>query len=402
MQISVDIYATLALAAAALIVGHLLTRRIAFLERYSIPDAVVGGMLFAFVVTLLRGAGGVQVEFDPTLLTPLNVMFFTTVGLSADARALAKGGRLLLLFFVVVAGALVLQDAIGVAMAKAFDLHPAIGLMAGSITLSGGHGTAAAWGTKFLEERNLQGIVELGIAAATYGLVVGGLLGGPFAEWLMRRHAIRGTGETRSTTDGPGAGSAAPAPLALITLVATLLLIFVSMAIGFALYDAIGQGAFTLPAFIWALVVGVVLRNLLSLTGLYQVDDRALEVIGALALSLFLAMIIMTLKLWELVDLAGPILAILLVQTMALLVYVAFVTFRVMGRDYDAVLLSTGQLGFAMGSTATAMVNVQAVADRHGHSPLAFLLIPVMGAFLIDIANALIIQGFLALPWFTW
>jgi len=402
LQLSVDIYATLALAAAALIVGHLLTRRIAFLERYSIPDAVVGGMLFALVVTLLRGAGGVQVEFDPVLLTPLNVMFFTTVGLSADARALAKGGRLLLLFFVVVAGALVLQNAIGAAMAKAFDLHPAIGLMTGSITLSGGHGTAAAWGTKFLEERNLQGVVELGIAAATYGLVVGGLLGGPFAEWLMRRHAIRGTGETKSTTGELGAGSATPAPLALITLVATLLLIFVSMAIGFALYDAIGQGALTLPSFIWALLVGVVLRNLLSLTGLYQVDDRALEVIGALALSLFLAMIIMTLKLWELVDLAGPILAILLVQTMALLAYVAFVTFRVMGRDYDAVLLSTGQLGFAMGSTATAMVNVQAVADRHGHSPLAFLLIPVMGAFLIDIANALTIQGFLALPWFTW
>jgi ESS family glutamate:Na+ symporter len=402
VQISVDIYATLALAAAALIVGHLLTRRIAFLARYSIPDAVVGGMLFALVVTLLRGAGGGQVEFDPTLLTPLNVMFFTTVGLSADARALAKGGRLLLLFFAVVAGALLMQNVIGVAMAKAFDLHPAIGLMAGSITLSGGHGTAAAWGTKFLEERNLQGIVELGIAAATYGLVFGGLLGGPFAEWLMRRHAIRGTGETKSAADGAGAGNATPAPLTLITLVATLLLIFVSMAIGFALYRAIGQGAFTLPSFIWALLVGVVLRNLLSLTGLYQVDDRALEVTGALALSLFLAMIIMTLKLWELVDLAGPILAILLVQTAALLAYVAFVTFRVMGRDYDAVLLSTGHLGFSMGSTATAMVNVQAVADRHGHSPLAFLLIPVMGAFLIDIANALTIQGFLALPWFTW
>jgi ESS family glutamate:Na+ symporter len=401
VQISVDIYATLALAASALVVGHLLTRRIAFLERYSIPDAVVGGMLFALVVTLLRGAGGVQVEFDPVLLTPLNVMFFTTVGLSADARALAKGGKLLLVFFVVVAGGLLMQNAIGVSMAKAFDLHPAIGLMAGSITLSGGHGTAAAWGTKFLEERNVQGIVELGIAAATYGLVFGGLLGGPLAEWLMRRHGIRGTGEAKVIGGTSEAGSA-PKPLSLITLIATLLLIFLSMAVGFALFRAIGQGAFTLPSFIWALLVGVVLRNALSLTGVYKVDDRALEVLGALALSLFLAMIIMTLKLWELVDLAGPILAILLVQTAALLAYVAFVTFRVMGRDYDAVLLSTGHLGFAMGSTATAMVNVQAVAERHGHSPLAFLLIPVMGAFLIDIANALVIQGFLALPWFTW
>jgi len=402
VQIGVDIYATLALAAAALVVGHLLTRRIAFLERYSIPDAVVGGMLFALVVTLLRAAGGTRVEFDPALLTPLNVMFFTTVGLSADARALVKGGKLLLVFFVVVAGGLLMQNAIGVTMARAFDLHPAVGLMAGSITLSGGHGTAAAWGTKFLEERNLPGVIELGIAAATYGLVVGGLLGGPFAEWLMRRHAIRGTGESKGSGGEPDASAAMAAPLPLVTLIATLLLIFVSMAVGFALYRAIGQGAFTLPSFIWALLVGVVLRNLLSLTGLYQVNDRALEVIGALALSLFLAMIIMTLKLWELVDLAGPILAILLVQTIGLLAYVALVTFRVMRRDYDAVLLSTGHLGFAMGSTATAMVNVQAVAARHGHSALAFLVIPVMGAFLIDIANALTIQGFLALPWFTW
>jgi ESS family glutamate:Na+ symporter len=185
-------------------------------------------------------------------------------------------------------------------------------------------------------------------------------------------------------------------------LIETLLLIFGSMGVGFALYGWLGSGALTLPSFIWALLAGVVLRNLLSLSGLYQVDDRALELLGALALSLFLSMIIMTLKLWELVDLAGPMLAILVTQTLAMLAFVAIVTFRVMGRNYDAALLATGHLGFSLGSTATAMVNVQAIADRHGHSQLAFLMIPVMGAFLIDIANALIIQGFLSLPWLTW
>jgi ESS family glutamate:Na+ symporter len=400
VAVNVDIWFTLALASAALVVGHLAVGRIAFLSRYSIPDAVVGGMLFAAIVTLLR-AGRVTVEFDPSLLTPLNVMFFTTVGLSADARSLLRGGRLLLLFFAVVAGGLVLQNLVGVGLAKVFDLHPANGLMAGSITLSGGHGTAAAWGTKFVEERNVQGTIELGIAAATYGLVVGGLLGGPFAEWLMRRHGVRGTGESAQAK--PAGDGAAPAePLSAIRFVETLLLVFVSMAIGFALFRAIGQGAFTLPSFIWALLAGAVLRNVLSATGVYRVDDRALELVGALSLSLFLAMIIMTLKLWELLALAGPVAAILLVQTAMLLSYVALVTYRAMGRGYDAVLLSTGHLGFALGSTATAMVNVQAVAERHGHSPLAFLLIPVMGAFLIDLANALTIQGFLALPWFTW
>jgi ESS family glutamate:Na+ symporter len=297
-----------------------------------------------------------------------------------------------------------MQNAIGVGLAKGFDLHPANGLLAGSITLSGGHGTAAAWAQKFIEERNLQGAIELGIAAATYGLVAGGLLGGPFAAWLMRRYGVRGSGNTAAVAAAAAAPPDTPAaaPLTAFELIQTLLFVFVSMAVGFALYRWIGQGAFTLPTFIWALLVGVVLRNVLSLTGLYRVNDQALELIGALALSLFLAMIIMTLKLWELVDLAGPMLVILLTQTAALLAYVTFFTFRFMGRNYDAVLLATGHLGFAMGSTATAMVNVQAVADRYGHSPLAFLLIPIMGAFLIDIANALTIQGFLSLPWFGW
>jgi glutamate:Na+ symporter, ESS family len=330
-------------------------------------------------------------------------MFFTTVGLSADARALMKGGKLLVLFFAVVAAGLVMQNAIGVSMVKLFDLHPASGLLAGSITLSGGHGTAAAWGQKFAEERNLQGAVELGIAAATYGLVAGGLLGGPLAAWLMRRFGVRGSGESASAGQADASQDLAALPsITAFKLIETLLFVFVSMAVGFELFRWIGQGAFTLPSFIWALLVGVVLRNALSLSSLYRFDDRALELIGALALSLFLAMIIMTLKLWELVDLAGPILVTLLVQTVALLAYVTFVTFRVMGRNYDAVLLATGHLGFAMGSTATAMVNVQAVAERHGHSALAFLLIPIMGAFLIDLANALIIQGYLTLPWFTW
>jgi ESS family glutamate:Na+ symporter len=338
----------------------------------------------------------------------LNIAFFTSVGLAADARALAKGGRTLLIFFVVVAGGLVMQNTIGTSMALLFDLNPVNGLLAGSITLSGGHGTGAAWAGKFFEERNVQGAIELAVASATYGLVAGGVIGGPLAGWLIRRHQLRGSEanvdhRTRQKAAARSGGDAVPAgPVPQRTLIETLLLMVGSMALGLALYGWIGDARITLPSFIWALLVGVVLRNLLSVSGLYQVDDRALDLLGGLALSLFLAMIIMTLKLWELVDLAGPILAILLVQTVAMLAYVVFVTFRVMGRNYDAALLATGHMGFAMGSTATAMVNVQAVSERFGHSALAFLVIPVMGAFLIDIANALIIQGFLLLPWFNW
>jgi ESS family glutamate:Na+ symporter len=400
MQYRVDIYSTLALAAIALVIGRMIVGRVAFLKHYSIPDAVVGGMLFAIVVTLLRGMDVVRIEFDPAMLTPLNVMFFTTVGLSADARSLVKGGKVLLIFFAAVVGALLLQNVLGVALARVFDIHPANGLITGSIALSGGPGTAAAWGTKFVEERNLHGAIELGIAAATYGLVLGGLLGGPLAAWLMRHHRIVGSGNAEAGHNAPPA--APDEPLGAQRLIESLFLIFASMALGFALYAAIGQGALTLPSFIWALLVGAVLRNVLSVSGLYQPDDRAIEMIGTISLSLFLAMIITSLKLWELVDLAGPVLIILLAQTVMLIAYVAVITFRCMGSNYDAVLLATGHYGFAMGSTATAMINLQAVAARHGHSHLAFLLIPVMGAFLIDLANALVIQGFLSLPWFSW
>jgi ESS family glutamate:Na+ symporter len=396
MDLRIDLYFTLALAAGLLVLGRLIVGRVPLLRRYSIPDAVVGGMLAAALLTAARAAADLRLSFDTALLTPLNVMFFTSVGLMADARSLVRGGRMLLLFFAAVAGALVVQNAAGVALARAFDLHPLNGLLGGSITLAGGHGTGAAWAGKFADERNLQGAVELAVACATFGLVAGGLLGGPLASWLLRRHGIEGSGEQMD--DDAGAAPAGPIPLQ--TMIETLLLVFTAMAVGLALFANFGDGRITLPSFIWALVVGVVLRNALSLSGVYRVDDRAADLVGSIALSLFLSMVIMTLKLWELVDLALPMLAILAVQTALMFALAAFVTFRLMGSNYDAVLLSTGQMGFTLGSTATAMVNMQSVAARHGYSRLAFLLVPVMGAFLIDLANAAVIQGFLWLPMF--
>ena len=399
MTVDVDIYFTLALAAALLVLGARIVASIGFLSRYAIPDAVVGGMLAAVALTVGRSFG-LSVDFDPAMLAPLNILFFTTVGLTADARSLARGGRPLLVFFVLAVGALWIQNSIGVGMARVFDIHPLNGLLGGSITLSGGHGTGAAWAGKFADERNLQGAVELAVACATYGLVVGGLLGGPMASWLINRHGITGPGP-QAASQPDDAGRPAPAgPIPVRTMIETLALVFTAMAVGLALFAAFGNGRITLPSFIWALMVGVLLRNALSLTGLYHVDDRAADKIGAISLSLFLSMVIMTLKLWELVDLAIPVLAILAVQTVAMLCYAVFVTFRVMGRNYDAVMLATGQIGLSLGTTATALVNMQSVAERHGPSRLALLLVPVTGAFLIDLANAATIQAFLALPFF--
>lgn len=396
MDFSIDVYFTLAISAGLLVLGGRIVDRVPFLAKYNIPDAVVGGLIAAALLSVARGVAHLRIAFDTALLTPLNILFFTTVGLSADLRSVLKGGRMLALFFVSVFGALLLQNVLGAALATLFGLHPVTGLIAGSITLVGGHGTGATWGAKFVKDYQLKGSVELAVACATFGLIIGGVLAGPFARWLIDRHGVRGSG----LLEGEAAAPAAKPEIPLRAMTETLLLLFSAMAIGLALHRAFGEGKFTLPPFIWALSVGALLRNALSLTGLYRVDDRAVELLGSISLSLFLSMVITTLKLWELLDLAVPVLVILVAQTAAMLVYSAVCTYRLMGRNYDAVLLATGQIGFGLGSTATAIMSMQSVAARYGHSPLAFLLVPVMGAFLIDLSNAFVIQGFLMLPGF--
>jgi glutamate:Na+ symporter, ESS family len=392
----VDVFFTLAIATALLVLGGRIVGKVGFLSRYSIPDPVVGGLLAALVLTIAY-ACGLRVQFSKAVSTPLNILFFTTVGLLADVRSVLKGGRLLFLYFISIVGVLAFQNIIGGGIAWLFGLHPTNGLIAGSITLAGGHVTGAAWGKVFAEQYQQKSAIELAIACATYGLVAGGLLGGPFTRWLINRHQLKGVGTVEAT--------AAPAEvkpeIPLKTLIESLLLIFVAMAIGALCDRAWGGGKVTVPAFLWSLAIGIILRNALGFSKVYQVDDRAMDLLGSMALSLFLSMTIMSLKLWELIDLAVPLVVILIVQTVAMLAYTAFVTFRMVGRNYDAALLCTGQIGFGLGSTATAIAGMQSVAGRYGYSPTAFLLVPVMGAFLIDVANMFIIQGFLLLPGFA-
>lgn len=394
----IDLYFTLAIAAVLLVLGGRIVAKVELLSKYSIPEAVVGGLLAAMLLTTVRGTAGLKVEFDESLQRPLNVMFFTTVGLMADVRSIARGGRMLFLYFVSIVGILIMQNAIGSGLAALFGIGPVNGLIAGSITLAGGHGTGAAWGAEFENGYRMPGAVALAIACATYGLVAGGLLGGPFARWLMRRYDVPGSGVR--TAEPEASEPQVRIEIPVKTLTETLLLTFVALAVGLWLYNKYGRGSVPVPPFLWSLGIGAVLRNILSLTRLYPVDDRAAELIGSLSLSLFLSMAIMSLKLWELVALAIPVIVILAVQTVTMLAYTALVTFRLMGKNYDAVLLSTGQIGFGLGSTATAIAGMQSVAVRCGYSQQAFLLVPVMGAFLIDIANMAVIKGFLMLPGF--
>lgn len=400
MQVDVNLALTVVIAILVLLTGRAIISRVGLLQVYSIPEPVIGGLVAAVLLTIGRYALEAQVSFDTRLQTPLLLTFFATIGLGANVRTLARGGKKLLILLVAVVVALFLQNALGIAIAVGMDLNPLMGILGGTATLAGGHGTGAAYGKVFGEVNNLQGAVEVAMACATFGLILGGVLGGPVAQWLIRRHAL----EARPVADGsllPGeVTSGERRALSPESLMETILILMVCLGVGTVLAAYLQLPGLTLPTFVWCLLTGIVVRNTLELSGIYRVDGPTIELIGTVSLSLFLAMALMSLRLWELVSLALPILVILVAQTAMMAAFAAFVTFRVMGKDYDAAVIAAGHCGFQLGATPTAIANMQAVTSRHGYSPLAFLLVPIIGAFLIDICNALVIQGFLTLPFF--
>jgi glutamate:Na+ symporter, ESS family len=400
VKIEVNLVYTLLVAIVVLFAGRVLVKRVAWLERFSVPAPVVGGCLIAIVLASADGFAGTRMSFDMSLKDPLLLAFFTTVGLAADARMLVKGGPRLFIFLLVGTVYIVIQNAIGLVAARAMDLHPTVGLLGGSVTLTGGHGTGAAYATRFGETMNLQGAMELTMACATAGLVLGGLLGGPLAEFLIRRHRLSGPTEAAPAEAAPTAAGTPEDGVTAASFLNALFVILLCLAGGQLLAHLMEGTRFILPDFLFSLLLGVVVRNVLPLTRRFRLSEASVDLLGGTALSLFLVMALMAMKLLDLVNLAGPLLLILALQTVAMAAYAAFVTFRVMGRTYDAAIMAAGHVGFAMSSTAAALAIMKAVTGRSGPSPLAFLIVPMVGAFFIDITNALIIQGFLALPWF--
>ncbi len=391
-------YGSLVAASLVLLFGRLLVERISVLKTFTIPEPVAGGLTVALLMLATQQLSGFTVQFDTSLQTPLMLAFFATIGLSANLTSLKAGGGIMVKFLLVVLGLLMMQNLIGIGMASLLGLERHLGLLAGSITLSGGHGTGAAWSKVFSEQFGIQGATELAMACATFGLVLGGVIGGPVAKILMRRVKVPGAEHNQ---DQAPSNFEEPQTTRLITVnsfIESLALIMLSLAGGEMLATAIAGSAFELPTFVCVLFTGVLLRNVLAGLGLYQVFDREISVLGNVSLALFLAMALMSLRLWELASLALPMLLILAVQTLAMAAYAIFVTFRVMGGNYDAVVLAAGHCGFGLGATPTAIANMQAVTHRFGPSHLAFIVVPMVGAFFIDIANALIIKLFMALP----
>lgn len=395
-----DTLSTLVAATLVLLLGRKMVHTIPFLKKYTIPEPVAGGLLIALALLVLKKSVGWEFEFDMSLKDPLMLAFFATIGLNANLSSLRAGGKVVGIFLIVVVGLLVMQNAIGIGMASLLGLDPLMGLLAGSITLSGGHGTGAAWSKLFSERYGFQNATEVAMACATFGLVLGGLIGGPVARYLVK-HSSTPDGTPDDSID-PTAFEK-PAVGRMITsmvLIETIAMIAICLTVGQFVAHLIQGTSFELPTFVCVLFVGVILSNTLSLLGFYRVFERAVSVLGNVCLSLFLAMALMSLKLWELASLALPMLAILTVQTIFMALYAVYVTYRFMGKNYDAAVLAAGHCGFGLGATPTAIANMQAITERFGPSHMAFLVVPMVGAFFIDIVNALVIKMYLMLPIF--
>ena len=398
--LKLDMIQTLALAAVVLFLGYGVRKRIGVLDRFNIPAPVIGGFLFAALSLILRQAGMLGFEFDTTLQVPLMIAFFTTIGLGASLKLLRVGGPQVVVFWVLASVVAICQNLLGVGLATAMGVHPFLGLISGSITMTGGHGTGAAFGKLMEDQYGFSGGVTLAMAAATFGLVSGGLLGGPVATLLVRRKGLATAAGAVAPSvpanaldeeiDTEPEGEAATA----YTLLKTMAVILVAMALGSVLSGWLKQ-YLTLPGYIGAMIVAAVFRNSLDASGVLRLNQRVVDDLGTVALSLFLAMALMSLKLWELLDLALPMLVILTAQVAFLGLFTYWVTFRVMGRDYDAAVMAAGHCGFGLGATPNAVANMRSVVERFGAAPRAFLVVPMVGAFFIDFSNALIITGFI-------
>lgn len=390
-----DIAQTVAVAAALLALGEYIKNRVPLLSRYFIPAPIIGGLIFSIVALIGQQTGSFGFQFYDNMRSFLLLVFFTTIGFSASFELLKKGGIGVALFLLCAIMLVCIQNGVGVALAQALGAHPLIGLAAGSISLTGGHGTSAAFGP-LLEQAGAVGALPAAIAASTYGLVAGCVIGGPVGTLLMRRHGLRGPKLADSSAAQAARPQTAPetAETNDDTILRATILLMVAIGLGTVLVNWLKDLGLTLPAYLGPMLMAAVIRNIIDWRN-WLLPTRQFEVVGNVSLAFFLTMALMSMKLWELAAVAGPLLAILLVQTAIMFAFAYFVTFRIMGRDYDAAVIAAGHCGFGLGATPNAMANMQAFARANGPSFKAFFVIPLVGSLFIDFFNAVIITSFM-------
>jgi len=386
--IELDLYQATAVAALVLLLGRVLVSKIAILRKYCIPAPVVGGFIYAILHTILRGMGILEIQGDMTLQSVFMTAFFCSVGFTASFRMLKKGGVQTVIFLGLAAAMVVLQNVLGAGLAGVFGLDPRLGLATGSIPMVGGHGTAGSFGL-LLEGLGVANANVVAIASATYGLVAGCVIGGPIASSKIRKFKLGSAASGSSTEEAAEEEAKLSSPLILDGL------LYLIIAIGFGTLVSAVLGKFmTFPSYIGAMLVGAIIRNVADMQG-KEIPMEEISSLGGAALSVFLGMAMIGMKLWQLAELAVPLVVMLLAQTILMFVYANFVVFNVLGKSYDAAVMTSGFCGFGMGATPNAMANMQAITSQHGPAPTAYMVVPLVGSLFIDFVNASILTGFI-------
>ena len=392
MKFTFDMYQTLALAVIALMLGARIRRKVNFFERFCIPAPVIGGLVFAIISCILYVTGIIELSFDETLRTVCMVFFFTSVGFQANLKVLKAGGKSLAVFLTFVIILIIGQNAMAVGLAKVLGIDPLIGMCTGSIPMVGGHGTAGAFGP-VLEDFGLTGATTVCTAAATFGLIAGSLIGGPIGNSLITKKDLLKTVVKEDASmlveeeekHERQFNMYAPAVFQII----------IAVGIGTIVSWALSKTGMTFPIYIGAMIVAAVMRNVSEYTGKFTVHMGEINDLGGICLSLFLGIALITLKLWQLAELALPLIILLAAQTIFMFIFARFILFNAMGRDYDAAVISAGTCGFGMGATPNAMANMQAICDKYVPSVKAYLLIPLVGSLFADFINSLVITFFI-------
>ena len=396
VTIELDIAQTVGIAAVLLVVGEAIKKRVGVLSRYFIPGPIIGGLVFSLIALFGHQTGLFTFTFYDNMRAFLLLVFFTTIGFSASFELLKKGGVGVALFLAAAVGLVVLQNLLGAGLATLLGVHPLIGVAAGSVSLTGGHGTSAAFGP-LLEQAGAIGALPAAIAASTYGLVAGCVIGGPVGTLLMRRHKLKGPAQDGAIFDAQNSAietARETTETTDATILRATILLLVAIGVGTVLVNWLKTMGLTLPAYLGPMLVAAIFRNVIDWRN-WDLPLRQFEVVGNVSLAFFLTMALMSMKLWELAAVAGPMIAILIVQTVIMFAFAYFVTFRVMGSDYDAAVIAAGHCGFGMGATPNAMANMQSFASANGPSFKAFFVIPLVGSLFIDFFNAVTITAFM-------
>lgn len=401
---------TVGFAIIVFYIGKLIRSKVKFFQTFCVPAPVIGGFLFAIIRFLLQLGGICTFEFDQTLKDPFMMVFFTSIGVGADLETLKKGGKGFILFVLVSTVLVIFQDAIGLVLSQVTGVDSLLGLICGSVTMVGGHGSAGAWGTTF-EEQGLVNASTFGMAAATFGVIMGSLIGGPIGSTLIRKHKLASPLDKNGSNidvlenlekNNAGESYKKVVPLEALDFIKVLGLIFVSVGLGAILqvfikeHVSIMGNPLSLPAYVTAMILAGIFVNTIGKKGSkWAVDDRANSICGDVGLNVFLVMALIDINLLDLKEVAGPMLVILFAQTIFMAFYAYFINYWVMGRDYDAAVLSGGICGFGMGATYNALANMDSITERFGPSPKAYFILPMVGAFAIDIINSFFITVFL-------